>query len=399
MSNAYVGTFKLGESVPMEFSVQFKTVPATLYAPGTWVAIDLTEGDANGYTYLKLYKGNSAVETTGVDWLDYVTVDFDGLTGQVVLAIATAATDHEGFFAEGQHYRVALKTVKVANALGYADGVTQWVGSFGLRQLTVDIDKINGTAVPNTSGKLWVLDNDGENAGQAAIVANLLDYWAKKGIDVSFLNGAALNSMSAKMVSKNINAAWETHDNTTESLEALRDRVDAIELASSVTIGTPAGDSMSADIAAAKAAIDTANTGIDTVGAAVATRAAAATALSTATWTESLATSLGISIYHADVAFRKDANTTQDEYTAQWYKDGVPLTIGITLPKIQVVKRADGTDLVAAAAMTQIGSTGRYRYDEPTNRMTDGEAAICVLTATIDAATRTWSVPIGRDKL
>ena len=253
MSNAYVGTFKLGESVPMEFSVQFKTVPATLYAPGTWVAIDLTEGDANGYTYLKLYKGNSAVETTGVDWLDYVTVDFDGLTGQVVLAIATAATDHEGFFAEGQHYRVALKTVKVANALGYADGVTQWVGSFGLRQLKVDIDKINGTAVPNTSGKLWVLDNDGENAGQAAIVANLLDYWAKKGIDVSFLNGAALNSMSAKMVSKNINAAWETHDNTTESLEALRDRVDAIELASSVTIGTPAGDSMSADIAAVAA--------------------------------------------------------------------------------------------------------------------------------------------------
>ncbi|HUT14065.1 MAG TPA: hypothetical protein VMY42_26490, partial [Thermoguttaceae bacterium] len=301
---------------------------------------------------------------------------------------------HEGFFAEGQHYRVALKTVKVANALGFADGVTQWVGSFGLRQLKVDIDKVDGTAVAATAGKLHVLDNDGGNAGAAAIAASPLNYLFG---DIGALHISEVvhsGSVAAHMMAKDIEgvpsvASWS---NNTNSLEALRDRMDTL-------VGTPAGDSVSADIAAAKAAIDTANTGIDTVGAAVATRAAAATALSTATWTESLATSLGISIYHADVAFRKDANTTQDEYTAQWYKDGVPLTIGITLPKIQVVKRADGTDLVAAAAMTQIGSTGRYRYDEPTNRMTDGEAAICVLTATIDAATRTWSVPIGRDKL
>ena len=244
MSNAYVGTFKLGESVPMEFSVQFKTVPATLYAPGTWVAIDLTEGDANGYTYLKLYKGNSAVETTGVDWLDYVTVDFDGLTGQVVLAIATAATDHEGFFAEGQHYRVALKTVKVANALGFADGVTQWVGSFGLRQLKVDIDKVDGTAVAATAGKLHVLDNDGGNAGAAAIAASPLNYLFG---DIGALHISEVvhsGSVAAHIMAKDIEgeASVASWSNNTNSLEALRDRMDTL-------VGTPAGDSVSADIA------------------------------------------------------------------------------------------------------------------------------------------------------
>lgn len=100
-------------------------------------------------------------------------------------------------------------------------------------------------------------------------------------------------------------------------------------------------------------------------------------------------------VYDADIDFRKD--TSADEYTVCWFRDGVPVTSGITSPTIQVVKRSDGTDLVASTAMTEIGSTGAYRYNESSNRQDSGEAYIVVVTATIDGATRTARLSRGRD--
>jgi hypothetical protein len=100
-------------------------------------------------------------------------------------------------------------------------------------------------------------------------------------------------------------------------------------------------------------------------------------------------------VYHADI--RVTIDTSNDEYTITWFKDGVRVTSGITSPTIQVIKRADGTDLVASTAMTQIGSTGSYKYDEPTNRMTDGESVIAVTAATIDSGSRAFSAVLTRD--
>ncbi len=104
-------------------------------------------------------------------------------------------------------------------------------------------------------------------------------------------------------------------------------------------------------------------------------------------------------VYHADIHFARDqGGTPHDEFTVRWFKNQTMLASGITTPTIQVIKRADGTDLVAATAMTQIGSTGAYKYDEATNRVTLGEAVLVVVTATIDAATRTWGCVVGRDQ-
>ena len=100
-------------------------------------------------------------------------------------------------------------------------------------------------------------------------------------------------------------------------------------------------------------------------------------------------------IYHADLRFERD--TAQDEYTVAWLRNGVRVESGITLPLIQVVKRSDGTDLVASTAMSQIATTGLYKYDEGTNRVTQGEAAIALVSATIDGAARAWPLVIGRD--
>ena len=104
-------------------------------------------------------------------------------------------------------------------------------------------------------------------------------------------------------------------------------------------------------------------------------------------------------IYTAQIDVADDEANTQDEYSVQWFKNGAPITSGVTSPTIQVIKRADGTDLVASAAMSEIGSTGAYKYDATAeaNRITAGEAVVVHCAATIDGATRTWRKLISRD--
>lgn len=133
--------------------------------------------------------------------------------------------------------------------------------------------------------------------------------------------------------------------------------------------------------------------GDTSVAAAVAANASIATGL-----TDSAAakTAAQASIYVADIFMIKDSS--QDEYTIQWFKDGAPVTSGITSPTIQVVKRSDGTDLIASTALTQIGATGSYKYDATTTaRLADGDSAVAVVSATIDAGTRTWRRVVGKD--
>lgn len=102
-------------------------------------------------------------------------------------------------------------------------------------------------------------------------------------------------------------------------------------------------------------------------------------------------------VYHADIEFTSDGINTQDEYTVTWFKNGIRITSGITLPTIQVIRRSNGADLVASSAMTQIGSTGSYKYDEPTNRVTAGEAVVVVVAATIDSGSRAYANVVSRD--
>ena len=103
-------------------------------------------------------------------------------------------------------------------------------------------------------------------------------------------------------------------------------------------------------------------------------------------------------VYHAEIHCIIDETNTQDEYTVTWFLNGVRITSGITSPVIQVVKRSDGTDLVAAStAMTEIGSTASYKYDEDTDRLTAGEPAVAIASATIDGSTRSFAKIVGRD--
>lgn len=103
-------------------------------------------------------------------------------------------------------------------------------------------------------------------------------------------------------------------------------------------------------------------------------------------------------VYPADIGFTIDDSNSRDEYTVVWFRNGAPVTSGITVPTIQAIKRANGTDLIPSSVMTQIGSTGAYKYDAvTTERTTAGEAVVVVVSATINAATRTWRKVVTRD--
>lgn len=118
-----------------------------------------------------------------------------------------------------------------------------------------------------------------------------------------------------------------------------------------------------------------------------------ATTVKTITDGVTLATSENV--YTANINLNLDA--TNDEYSVSWYKNGILQTSGITSPAIQVIKRSDGTDLIASVSMSQIGSTGSYKYTETVSRITDGETFLVKCTATIDGSTRTFGKYVSRD--
>lgn len=102
--------------------------------------------------------------------------------------------------------------------------------------------------------------------------------------------------------------------------------------------------------------------------------------------------------YHAKVWVVKESTTT-DHYGVAFFKNGQPVTTGITSPTIQVIKASDGSDLIAVTALTEIGSLGIYKKDESTNKMTGGLMYFAKIQATIDGSTRQWLQQLGRDSV
>jgi len=112
------------------------------------------------------------------------------------------------------------------------------------------------------------------------------------------------------------------------------------------------------------------------------------------------ATNTDLDVYQARVTLVDDDASTTDRYVVIWHKNGVPVTSGITTPLIQVWAVTNGADLIAETAMTQIASTGTYRYTATAAaRTVAGSAYIAKVTATIDGGVRATVVPIGRDSV
>lgn len=103
------------------------------------------------------------------------------------------------------------------------------------------------------------------------------------------------------------------------------------------------------------------------------------------------------STFQAKVWFSDDNIGVADRYTVVFYKNSEPITAGITVPTIQIIKAADGLDLVASVALTQVLALGIYKHDETTDRILNGATYYIKTTATIEGKTRTWYQQVSRD--
>lgn len=101
--------------------------------------------------------------------------------------------------------------------------------------------------------------------------------------------------------------------------------------------------------------------------------------------------------YSAKIWLFDDNGGTADRYEVAWFKNSNWIRSGITLPKIQVYKSLDGSDLVGEAAMTEISSLHLFKKTESTNRIVGGASYWAVARATIDGDVREWPQPVGRD--
>ena len=87
---------------------------------------------------------------------------------------------------------------------------------------------------------------------------------------------------------------------------------------------------------------------------------------------------------------------TADAYRAvQWFKNGDPVSSGVTLPLIQIIAAEDGTELVAETAMSEEGSSHLFSYDATgADLLTEDLAYSVILKATIDGSQRVYSESI-----
>lgn len=185
---------------------------------------------------------------------------------------------------------------------------------------------------------------------------------------------AGKTASSSALAELNATVAGATFTNLTDSLEAVRDRGDAAW-----------GGSGSSDWTADE------RTAIKTV---LGVPASGTTPETPSNGVLKTINDKITDIYHANIQFNKDG--ANDEYTATWFKNGIRLTSGITSPLIQVIRRSDGADHVASTAMTQVGSTGTFKYTTSV-LLTSGEAFLVLVTATIDSGTRSFSKLVSRD--
>lgn len=138
---------------------------------------------------------------------------------------------------------------------------------------------------------------------------------------------------------------------------------------------------------------------VTTVGSAVTAVQGDVTAILDDTGTSGVVLAPSYNLYTAGIEFNKDAANSRDEYTVFFRKNGVRQT-SVTSPTIRVVKRSDGSNLIASTALTSVGSDGIHTHNATgASRTTMGESYLVIVQATIDGSTRTFEKFIGRDDL
>lgn len=273
----------------------------------------------------------------------------------------------------------------------------------GSASLTVDVVAISGDTTAADTLELFVEAVD-QSTGQ-------LDSGSLASGTITATSIAADAITAAKIADGAIDAATFAADVDAEILGYIVDdatRIDASSLNAAAVTTIPAILVDTAEIGAAGAGLTAlaSQTSVNTIDDLLDTEVGAIKAktdlipASPAAVGDAMTLAASTDTYWATVDLTVDDSNTQDEYTVTWFKNGIRQTSGITTPLIQIVKRSDGSDLVSSTAMTQIASTGSYKYDASgSERLTAGEASLCVVTATMDGSARSFSKLVSRDSV
>lgn len=102
--------------------------------------------------------------------------------------------------------------------------------------------------------------------------------------------------------------------------------------------------------------------------------------------------------YYADIQFMASSTSGTDSYVVNWFKNNLPVATGVTSPTLEVVKYSDGSDVIAASAMNQIGALCAFKYTASgAQRIVDGFPVVVVAAASISGVSVSWKRSLGRD--
>jgi hypothetical protein len=297
------------------------------------------------------------------------------------------------------------KRIKVTVSTGEMNGVNTTlifsdVAGAEWDDLTINLHppvrELDDLAFPTTSGR----SIDVLATGEVGIdLDNAVGALGTAQFDADFLTNALLadNVIAAEQIAANAITATKVADAAIDAATFAAGAINAAAIAdAAIDAATFAAGAINA-AAIATGAIDAdaiADNAID-AGALAADCITAAKIANGAIDNAALAADMDT--YQAKVVFLDDDGGATDLYLVTFFKNGEPVTSGITSPTIQIIKASDGTDLVAVGALTEIGALGMFKKAETSNRIVAGSGYIAKTQATIASATRTWLQPVGRD--
>ena len=372
-----------------------------------------------GSPVLSVYEENNLTQiTAGVS----VSADYDSVTGlNQATIVATAANGYEA----GKSYDIVITvgTVDSVSVVGEVVGTFRikfaWEANMKLAGDAYSVTRgLSGTALPavaaDAAGGLPISDAGGLDLDTKLANTNEVTA-ARMGALTDWINGGRLDLIIDLILEdtgelQTNQGAWATATgfNTTTpdaagtaatllgvnglSLSAIPDLAGVTTLLSRITalLQTKAQADTAHGLLATEAKQDTMQTAQDLIPTTMVGTDGALTAIQDSDLNADL------DVYEAKIGVIDDEGGTTDRWVVMWFKNGAPVLSGITSPTVQCVKTADGTDLFAAAAMTEI-TAGMYRKTQATTRIVSGVGYCAVAVATIGGSARTHREVIGRD--
>lgn len=214
---------------------------------GTGASITLT---GIAITDVEIFKGISMTQRAsdaGVVLLDTDGIDVDGITGIHGFSIDTSDNTDAGFYVAGSFYTVVVASVTIdGQTVNFVAGNFRLTAAEGVAGVPdVNVTHVGDTT--QTAGDIMADTNDIQARLPAALVAGRID---------ASVGAMAANVMTAAAAAADLTTELQTGLATQASVNTIDDLLDTEILAIIATLGTPAGASLAADIAAIEAQTD-----------------------------------------------------------------------------------------------------------------------------------------------